>query len=1227
MNTTHEPNHDSPGRHPNGETTPNGDGHLRYLITAYLFDNLTDEGRAEVEEHLEACAECRQEFDELSSTRALLKDALELREGEGEPAEGESSAYSFEAHRLERVIAAGRGRRQSTNVRKMVRWGAAAAAAVLLFGVVPYLLRPQVMNARRSASMVRPQTNAVEFKEGVDLVGGTELDYFYEDESESEKAFDPDTLRSAPSRWGARAAPKKEENVAADGWAYGTATDPEESLEVLSDQAIEGVRAFGDNQKLGRFNAPAAPSPQFPAPVLAAAFEATTGVTLNDLETGGKDFANKNAFVGRVTVDAPAGTTALGKAGEIQGFDRFKFADPSGNTTAFIDLPRESNSNAPGMNFLSVGGSDERHLTALDTVQIFDQKSKVDQAGTAHPPSQSAPIGGVETPVREMQFFGLVGGVFDDDLGLETGERTMEADVAQKPRSRGTPQNRGRRSKSNAPQSEFQRQNELKKVNEELAKSDVVLGLRSDAISGSQLRSLESRRVGGVDSGFTLQKNLSDNFLSETRTRDPISQADPTDTGRPSNSPAMFRGLAQRQNVSPPKGASALPLDDTTFFAGPRDVGPENARQDDEKREEGASKKRGLDSYGTDEDAIAASEKRAPSTSSRGAALGEWGDDDGEEEELLERQEQTRLAQEISELEEEWYGEVYQTGRDKAIAQGLLDQANQRIEILQREIDRENGLRKSQTIDVQDTNGNLRDQVKQAQSRIRALESNHERTLRAFRYYQTIDANLDRGRFFANPLEIPAPEAGDEGLGRDGFRATYGVNPFVETERDAQSTFAMDVDTASFTRTQAMLASGQRVDPSTVRTEEFVNAFPDSRAADPHQAFSVFCEGGPSPFGGHATSGAPVEQLQITVKARDLAPAERRPVILTFAIDTSGSMELGARLEAVRTALATLLANLESDDRVGIIAYGTQPYLVLPHTSARESDRILDAVDGLTPLGSTNVEAGLDLAYRIADESTHARAVSRVVLCSDGVATSGARSADDILKKVRIYADRGIYLSVVGFGQERYDDAFLEKLANQGNGNYAYVDSAADAARLFKDNLPAALSVLARDAKIQVEFDPEVVSQYRLLGYENRDVADKDFRNDTIDAGEVGPGSTVTAIYEVVRRPASAGALGRVFLRYHDTTLGRVEELDFPIPPGIVATKFAHTSARFRLLSSVAELAELLRGSYFARSGTFSDVLDQLNRLSPSARSTPEVRALIDMTVQARRASLEEWPE
>ncbi len=493
-----------------------------------------------------------------------------------------------------------------------------------------------------------------------------------------------------------------------------------------------------------------------------------------------------------------------------------------------------------------------------------------------------------------------------------------------------------------------------------------------------------------------------------------------------------------------------------------------------------------------------------------------------------------------------------------------------------------------------------------------------EERARAYFHYKSRDPKLTVESFEARAISIPPPVVGDEGLGQERFRARYRVNPFVDTQRDHLSTFAMDVDTASYTRTRGLLRAGRLPDPTTVRVEEFVNFFRRDHVADPTRAFSVFCEGGPAPF------GASHEQHEITVKARELALGERRNAILTFAIDASGSMALEHRLEQVKSALAQLLASAEirPDDRIAIVAYGAQPYLLLPHTAARERERILGAIGGLAPGGSTNVEAGLDLAYRLADEAFHLKAQNRVILCTDGVATAGARGAEQILERVQVFARRGIYLSIAGFGRRQYNDAFLERIANQGNGNYSYVDSREEAARVFQSSLPATLHVLARDAKIQVEFNPEVVSHYRLLGYENRDIRDQDFRNDAVDAGEVGPGSTVTALYEIRRRPASHGDLGTVRLRYHDTSAGRVDELSFPLHPGVLATRLADTSDSFRFIAAAAELAELLRGSYWTRDGSYGRVLELLASLGPEFRARPECQELAELVTRAQALTM-----
>jgi Ca-activated chloride channel family protein len=489
--------------------------------------------------------------------------------------------------------------------------------------------------------------------------------------------------------------------------------------------------------------------------------------------------------------------------------------------------------------------------------------------------------------------------------------------------------------------------------------------------------------------------------------------------------------------------------------------------------------------------------------------------------------------------------------------------------------------------------------------------------------------------FAARELRVPSPTFGDEGLGAAEFRRRYGVNPFVDARTDRFSTFGMDVDTASWSLAVASLRSGKLPQREAVRVEEFVNSFGEEIPVDPQEVFAFAAEGGPSPY------GEGLDLLKITVKARDLREGERKDAVLTFVLDASGSMaaalsskedgklalEGASRLEVVRGALRTLVESLSPEDRVQIVAYSTNPYLVLPLTPAREAARILGAVASIEPSGATNLEAGLDLAYRVADEAFSPRAVNRVVLCSDGVANLGARGPEEILKKVEVFARRGIYLSAVGFGLGKYDDAMLETLADRGNGKYDHVDSPQRAEDIFRENLPTTLQVLAADAKIQVEFDPEVVSHYRLLGYENRDIRDEDFRNDKVDAAEVGPGSTVTVLYEIRRRSTAAGDLGRIFVRYRDVGTQRVEERSYPLSAGVLATGLAETTDRFRFVASVAELAELLRESYWSRDGSYGKVLEVLRTLGPELRSSPQWREVAEAAFRAQMLTVKALAE
>ncbi len=510
-----------------------------------------------------------------------------------------------------------------------------------------------------------------------------------------------------------------------------------------------------------------------------------------------------------------------------------------------------------------------------------------------------------------------------------------------------------------------------------------------------------------------------------------------------------------------------------------------------------------------------------------------------------------------------------------------------------------------------------------------------EPLLRNYAYYRVFDPALQLEQFTKRQLPVPPPSLDNEHLSREEFRGKFGSNPFMLTRDDRLSTFGMDVDTAPYTYTRNAIFSGTLPKPEFVRVEGFVNYFRQPCASNPDTPFSVFCEGGPSPF------GRGLELVKITVKARELKQGERKNAVLTFAVDTSGSMAdsvasnippsqrkfRGDHLELVRRSLAILVQSLSPDDRIGIVAYSTQPCLVLPHTACRNRDRILGAIDSLRAGGGTNVEAGLELAYRIADEVFDHRAMNRVILCSDGAANMGAQDPEAVLKKISIFADRGIYLTSVGFGMGRYDGLMLETLADNVNGNHAYVDSEREARKLFFEHLFSTLQVLAKDAKIQVDFNPEAVERYRLLGYEKRDIRDEDFRNDTIDAGEVGPGTTVTVLYEIKRTPHPKGDLGKIFIRFKNTGTGRVDELNYPLQPGVLTTDFQGTSDWFKFIACTAETAELLKGSYWARNGSFAGVASVLNTIHPQWRRNEAWGELFELVNRAQILTVKQLHE
>ncbi len=355
---------------------------------------------------------------------------------------------------------------------------------------------------------------------------------------------------------------------------------------------------------------------------------------------------------------------------------------------------------------------------------------------------------------------------------------------------------------------------------------------------------------------------------------------------------------------------------------------------------------------------------------------------------------------------------------------------------------------------------------------------------------------------------------------------------FVDTATDPQSTFGLDVDTGSYTLVRNSILETGYVTPSLVRPEEFINYF-DQNYANPDAALGITVDTATTPYSADPTRRV----IRIGIQGR-AASDEQRPAALTFVIDTSGSMQGPRRLGAAQAALARLVGELSADDTVSIVTYGTTARVVLGPTPVADTDRILDTISSLTTEGSTNAAEGLALGYEQARAGFKNGGINRVVLASDGMANVGTVDPAVLAAGIKADAESGIQLVTVGFGMGGYNDPFMEQLADRGDGFYAYVDTPDEAERLFVEDLPATLETIAKDAKIQVTFDPDQVRRYRLIGYENRALADDEFHDDSIDAGEIGAGHSATALYEVELTGAATESgdspLGDVALRWLD---------------------------------------------------------------------------------------------
>ncbi len=457
------------------------------------------------------------------------------------------------------------------------------------------------------------------------------------------------------------------------------------------------------------------------------------------------------------------------------------------------------------------------------------------------------------------------------------------------------------------------------------------------------------------------------------------------------------------------------------------------------------------------------------------------------------------------------------------------------------------------------------------------------------------------------PPPAPVAAAPAEPKGSEEYK-DYGVNPVVDPKKDRLSTFAIDVDTASYAIARRKIMEGALPPFAAVRVEEMLNAFDYGYPSPKSGPFAVHLAAAPSPF----TPGHHL--LRVGVQGKRVDAQDRTPVHLVYLVDTSGSMQSADKIGLVKKSLKLLTGSLKQGDTVALCTYAGSVREVLPPTGIAERPRILAAIEDLSAGGSTAMASGLDLAYALAERTLVKGHVNRVVVLSDGDANVGATSHQEILKRIAQYKDRGITLSTVGFGNGNYKDTMMEQLADKGDGNYSYIDSETEARKVFSQNVGGMLQVIAKDVKIQVEMDPEVVKEYRLIGYENRDIADKDFRNDKVDAGEIGAGHSVTAIYDVVL--ASTKASPVIVRMRHKPPLGsdQAEESVFKMDPAAIAASFEAAPADLRFASAVVGFGEILRQSPHARGWRMADV-ERIARAA--AKDQQDQQELVDL---ARRA-------
>lgn len=467
---------------------------------------------------------------------------------------------------------------------------------------------------------------------------------------------------------------------------------------------------------------------------------------------------------------------------------------------------------------------------------------------------------------------------------------------------------------------------------------------------------------------------------------------------------------------------------------------------------------------------------------------------------------------------------------------------------------------------------------------------------------------------FTDGLHLESRLSENESLTRDASNESYEAvaeNGFLAAMQNPLSTFSIDVDTASYSNMRRFLRGGSLPPADAVRIEELINYFSyDYPQPEGDEPFSVNVEIADCPW-------KPTHRLaKIGLQGCRMEMTERPSSNLVFLLDVSGSMSAQNKLPLVKKAMEMLVEQLDEHDRIAIVVYASASGLVLPSTPGNEREIILSAMDELSAGGSTNGGAGIQLAYNVARENFIDGGVNRVILCTDGDFNVGVTERGSLTDLITQEAKSGTFLSVLGFGMGNLKDATMEQLADKGNGNYAYIDSRQEARKVLVEEAAATLVTIAKDVKIQVDFNPAKVQSYRLIGYENRMLAAEDFKDDTKDAGEIGAGHSVTALYEIVpvgaeevgtvepskyvgdeqvqeavlSDAAHSGELLTVRLRYKQPDADTSTEFRVPVMDQPVA--FAEATGDMQFAAAVAEFGMLLKGSKHSGSATLDEVIE-----------------------------------